>query len=43
MKLPKISLKKIVSESQCYEAIRELRWPEQVECPHCGGHDILKK
>ena len=38
-----ITIKQLVSEAQCYEAIRTLRWQEKVSCPHCNGQEIIKR
>ena len=32
-----VTLKELVSEAQCYEAIRKLRWQENISvCDDCG-------
>jgi hypothetical protein len=28
-----LTIKELVSEAQCYEAIRKLRWQENISCP----------
>lgn len=38
-----LTIKKLVSEKQCYEAIRELRWQEGVYCPHCDNREVIKR
>ena len=43
MDTPQITLRKLISDDQCYEAVRQLRWPEGVRCPHCGGTEIIKR
>lgn len=30
-----INIKHLVSDDQCYQFIRQRRWPEGVSCPHC--------
>ena len=37
-----ISIKKLISESQCYETIRKLRWPEGVRCVGCLSTEIKR-
>jgi transposase-like protein len=32
-----IRLQEIVDDRLCYEKVRELRWQEGVNCPHCGS------
>ena len=43
MKNTVITIKQLVSEAQCYEVIRKLRWQEQVICPHCDSGEIIKR
>ncbi len=38
-----ISIKHLVSEAQCYETIRRLRWQEGVACPHCGSGEAIRR
>ena len=38
-----IKIKKLVSDEQCYETVRGLRWPEGVKCPHCDSGNIIKR
>jgi len=33
----------LISDEQCYEQVRQLRWPERVTCPHCLSGDIIKR
>lgn len=38
-----ITIKQLISEAQCYGAIRQLRWQGEVVCPDCGGNQIIKR
>lgn len=38
-----INIKHLVSEAYCYQAIRELRWPEGIHCPHCGSERVIRR
>jgi len=38
-----ISIKHLVSEAQCYETIRQLRWQEEVYCPHCDSGETIRR
>lgn len=38
-----LSIKHLVSEAQCYETIRQLRWQEGVRCPHCDSVDTIRR
>lgn len=39
----KLSIKQLISEEQCYETIRQLRWSNGVACPHCDSEQIIKR
>jgi transposase-like protein len=38
-----LSIKRLVSEAQCYEAIRPLRWKNGVACPCCGSGGTIRR
>lgn len=38
-----ITIKELVSEAQCYETVRKLRWQEKVICPHCDSVEIIRR
>ena len=38
-----ITIKQLVSEEQCYQVIRQLRWQGTVRCPHCDSENIIKR
>ncbi|MFM8332073.1 MAG: transposase, partial [Candidatus Methylumidiphilus sp.] len=38
-----ISIKHLVSEAQCYETLRQLRWQEGVHCPHCDSGETIRR
>ena len=33
----------LLGDGKCYEAVRQLRWPQGVRCPRCGGDQIAKQ
>jgi transposase-like protein len=35
-----INIQQLVSESQCYETVRKLRWTNGVNCPSCKSDEI---
>ncbi len=43
MQKPFVKIQQLVSDEQCYETIRELRWPEGVRCPHCDSDRVIKR
>ncbi len=38
-----IALQSLLDDTECYEAVRQLRWPEGVHCPHCGSEAVSKQ
>lgn len=38
-----ISLTRLLDDAKCYEALRRLRWPDGVKCPHCGSPGVTKQ
>jgi transposase-like protein len=38
-----LNIQRIVDDAKCYEVVRELRWPEGVQCPECGSTEITKR
>ena len=43
MNTPIITLKNLISEEQCYETVRQLRWNGNIRCPHCQSSRIIKR
>jgi transposase-like protein len=37
-----ISIQDLISEEQCYTTIRELRWPEGVQCVSCRSKEVIQ-
>jgi len=38
-----LNLRHLIDDEKCYEAIRQKRWPNGIECPHCNGDHITKQ
>ncbi|HAR32549.1 MAG TPA: transposase [Desulfobacter sp.] len=32
-----VNIKTLIDDRQCYETVRELRWPEGCQCPFCDS------
>ncbi len=30
-----LGIQNLIDESKCVEAVRQIRWPDGVTCPHC--------
>lgn len=39
----KVSIKSLIDDAQCYDTVRELRWPEDRECVFCNSKKIIKR
>jgi transposase-like protein len=38
-----VNLKNLVDDVQCYQTVRELRWPDSVACPSCQTTQAIKR
>lgn len=38
-----ITIRQLISEENCYETLRQLRWPEGVRCPFCGSVEVNRR
>ena len=41
--LVQVNSKNLIDDGQCYQTVRELRWPDGVQCPSCASHHIIKR
>ena len=37
-----INLPKLIDAAECFQIVRDLRWPVGVVCPHRGSRDVVK-
>jgi transposase-like protein len=37
-----VNIQTLIDEAKCYEAVRQLRWPDGVRCPACSTAEITK-
>ena len=38
-----VNIKNLVDDVQCYQTVRELRWPDGVACPSCESQHVIKR
>lgn len=38
-----VNIKNLVDDAQCYDTVRELRWPEGRPCPFCDSKRVIKR
>ena len=38
-----VNIKKLIDDVQCYQTVRELRWPDGLECPSCQSTQVIKR
>ena len=38
-----VNIKRLIDDVQCYQTIRELRWPDGMTCPSCQSTQVIKR
>ena len=38
-----VNITKLIDDVQCYQTVRELRWPDGVACPSCESKHVIKR
>jgi transposase-like protein len=38
-----INITNLIDDVQCYQTVRELRWPDGVVCPSCASQQVIKR
>jgi transposase-like protein len=38
-----VNIKNLIDDVQCYQTVRELRWPDGVPCPSCESKSVIKR
>jgi transposase-like protein len=38
-----VNIKKLIDDVQCYQTVRDLRWPDGVGCPSCESKEVVKR
>jgi len=38
-----VNIKHLIDDVQCYQTVRELRWPDGVACPSCESQHVIKR
>src|SRR6266850_1543335 len=38
-----VNIKRLIDDVQCYQIVRELRWPDGVACPSCASQHVIKR
>ena len=38
-----VTITKLIDDVQCYQTVRELRWPDGVQCPSCESQQVIKR
>ena len=38
-----VNIKNLIDEVQCYQTVRELRWPDGIVCPSCESQEVIKR
>jgi transposase-like protein len=38
----RLNIHGLIANSKCYQMVRQLRWADGVECPHCHATEVVK-
>jgi len=38
-----VNIKNLIDEVQCYQTVREMRWPDGIMCPSCQSTEVIKR
>jgi transposase-like protein len=38
-----VNITHLVKDEQCYQTVRELRWPDGIACPSCQSPQVIKR
>lgn len=38
-----LKIQNLMDEAQCYDQVREMRWPLGRQCPFCEGHEVIRR
>jgi transposase-like protein len=38
-----VNIKNLIDDVQCDQTVRELRWPDGIECPSCQSKHVIKR
>jgi transposase-like protein len=38
-----VNIMNLIDEAQCYQTVRELRWPDGIACPSCQSTHVIKR
>src|SRR5712691_11009263 len=38
-----VNIKNLIDDVQCYQTVRELRWPDGIACPSCQSKQVIKR
>src|SRR5215475_10077161 len=38
-----VNITNLIDDVQCYQTVRELRWPNGITCPSCASQHIIKR
>jgi transposase-like protein len=38
-----VNIKKLIDAGQCYQTVRQVRWPDGIVCPSCASQHVIKR
>ncbi len=39
----RVNIKNLIDDVQCFQTVRDLRWPNGVDCPFCKSKQVIKR
>jgi len=37
-----VNIRDLIDDAKCFQTVRQMRWPDQVACPHCSSESVIK-
>ena len=37
-----VNIRDLIDDAKCFQTVRQMRWPNQVACPHCSSESVIK-
>ena len=38
-----VNIRNLIDDVQCYQTVRDLRWPDGIACPSCQSKEVIKR
>jgi hypothetical protein len=41
--MAQVNIQNLIDDTRCYQTVRELRWPNGIQCPSCESQHVIKR